>query len=181
MPHSQIRTKYKAQKTIVGGVSIDSRTEARRWLELIAMQQSGAISGLQRQVRFEIVPAQPEYKERRSEYVADFVYQLPDGTKICEDAKSKFTKKLPTYILKRKLFKMRYCPEGWVFREWVEPKKTTKRGGGKSHANHRHHRQDSALPAVRRRGPLALQAHDKSHRGEGTGAAGQDHPPLREV
>lgn len=163
MPHTQIRTKYKAQKTVVGGVAIDSRTEARRWVELIAMQQAGVIRDLQRQVRFEIVPAQPQYEERKSEYVADFVYVLQDGTKICEDAKSKFTKHLPTYILKRKLFKMRYCPEGWVFREWIEPK--TKRGNNARSANNR---QGRSVSAVRGAKPLPLQASDATNRGGGT-------------
>ena len=70
------------------------------------MQKAGIISNLQRQVKFEIVPKTAS--ERASYYVADFVYEKADGKKIIEDCKSPMTKKLPLYILKRKLVKYRY-------------------------------------------------------------------------
>lgn len=84
----------------------DSQKEASRFQELCLLQRAGIITDLQRQVKFEIVPKNGT--ERAAYYVADFVYTKADGKKIIEDVKSAMTKKLPLYILKRKLVKYRY-------------------------------------------------------------------------
>lgn len=98
--------KYKNKKTFLAGSKFDSQKEANRFQELILLQRAGIISDLQRQVKFEIVPK--DGNERASFYVADFVYNKADGKKIIEDVKSAITRKLPLYILKRKLVKHIY-------------------------------------------------------------------------
>lgn len=107
--------KYKSHKTEVDGIVFDSRKEARRWKELRLLEDEGHISDLQRQVRFELIPAQKEPDtrgpkggvikgktiERKVEYVADFVYtDAETGEMVVEDTKGMKTK---DFIIKRKL------------------------------------------------------------------------------
>lgn len=83
----------------------DSRKESRREKELILLEKSGEISNLQCQVPFLLIPAQKKKNgkmERSCKYFADFVY-IKNGERIVEDTKSAFTKKLPVYVIKRKL------------------------------------------------------------------------------
>lgn len=96
----------------------DSKKEYRRWGILKDAESRSAIINLQRQVPYLLVPTQYEdvlvqlktkqkTKRRRVEapisYKADFQYNLPDGSLVVEDVKSKATRKLPEYIIKRKL------------------------------------------------------------------------------
>ena len=106
--------KYKSRKTSVNGVNFDSRKEADRYIELSILSRSGAIKGLKRQVKFELIPAQyepdiisPRGKvkkgkliERAVSYIADFVYMDENGKTVVEDCKGVRTK---DYIIKRKL------------------------------------------------------------------------------
>ena len=64
---------------ICGGraAQFDSRREAVRWDQLMQMQKRGEISGLERQKRFELLPARYAIDGRAVHYVADFVYRLP--------------------------------------------------------------------------------------------------------
>lgn len=85
----------------------DSRREEKRWYQLCALEKSGQISGLQRQVRFQLIPSQRingRVVERACDYVADFVYYEGD-TKVVEDCKGF---KTDVYRIKRKLFLQRY-------------------------------------------------------------------------
>lgn len=100
------RSKYRARKTTVDGITFDSRKEANRYLVLKGMEEDGVIENLHRQVRYELVPAfdvdgrhyRPVY------YVADFVY-VEDGKEVVEDVKGVRT---DVYKLKSKLFARRY-------------------------------------------------------------------------
>ena len=114
-------SKYKSRKTILHGIKFDSMKEARRYQELLLLERAGAIHDLQRQVKFELIPAQYEeiptgefYKrgdrkgqpkmkrvcvEESVNYIADFVYH-ENGVKVVEDTKGVKTK---DYIIKRKL------------------------------------------------------------------------------
>lgn len=111
-----MKSKYKAIKTTINGIEFDSRKEARRYQELLLLQRGKAISNLQLQVKFVLIPAQYEEVERYGKnghrlksnrrlvekecsYVADFVYE-EDGKLIVEDTKGFKTK---DYIIKRKL------------------------------------------------------------------------------
>lgn len=71
--------KYQAQKCTYNGLQFDSHKELRRYLELQLLERSGQITGLQRQVKFELIPAQKDEKgkcaERAVGYIADFVYK----------------------------------------------------------------------------------------------------------
>ena len=107
------KNKYNNVKTKIGDVTFDSKKEAAKYNELKLLEKSGVIKNLQRQVRFEIVPKQPN--ERAAYYVADFVYETSEGKKICEDVKSAITRQNPVYVLKRKLFKNIY--KDYEFRE----------------------------------------------------------------
>lgn len=108
-------SKYHAQKVTVDGVEFDSKREARRWLQLQRMNELGEIYDLQRQVRFELIPAQfePDIRgnkggtkrgrciERNVVYVADFAYRnAQTGEYVVEDAKGVRT---DAYVIKRKL------------------------------------------------------------------------------
>lgn len=98
-------SKYGNRTVTRGGEKFDSAKEARRYGELVLLERAGQISNLERQVRFELIPAQYIGKkcvERAVHYVADFVY-MEDGRKVVEDAKGFRTK---DYILKRKLMLM---------------------------------------------------------------------------
>ena len=113
------KSKYYNVKTrALDGTVFDSLKEARRWDELILLQRAGKITDLQRQVTYELIPAQYEtyarYSkrgeplkeglrliERKVEYIADFTYiDTETGELVVEDTKGVKTK---DYIIKRKL------------------------------------------------------------------------------
>ena len=94
--------KYHNKKLTVDGQTFDSGKEYRRFRELCLLERAGQIAGLQRQVKFELLPAQRidgKVVERACSYVADFVY-TEDGQQVVEDAKGMRTQE---YRLKRKL------------------------------------------------------------------------------
>ena len=96
------RSKYHSRKITVDGIEFDSLKESSRWCELSLLKKAGMIQNLQRQVKFELLPAQRiegKVIERAVSYVADFTY-YQDGQLIVEDTKGFKTK---DYIIKRKL------------------------------------------------------------------------------
>ena len=100
-------TKFGNKKAMsADGILFDSRKELRRWEILTRLEELGVITELQRQVKFELIPAQRDESgkvvERACSYIADFSY-IEDGKHIVEDTKGFKTK---DYIIKRKL--MRY-------------------------------------------------------------------------
>lgn len=110
-----VKSKYKAVKTMIDGIQFDSMKEARRWQELRLLERAGEIYGLQRQVKFVLIPAQREpdkigkrggtikgkLLERECAYVADFVYCEAGADKpTVEDTKGIRTTE---YVIKRKL------------------------------------------------------------------------------
>lgn len=112
--------KYGAKKTIVDGETFDSRKEATRWKELLLLQRAGKIAGLDRQVKYEIIPEHREPDtigprggvrkgkliEPARYYIADFVYYDADaGELVVEDCKGF---KTPEYKLKKALMYDRY-------------------------------------------------------------------------
>lgn len=107
--------KYHNKKVVVNGITFDSRKEAKRWGELSLLETAGAISDLQRQVKYILIPAQREPDtvgarggikkgkviEKECAYIADFVYKdLTLNETVVEDTKGFKTK---DYIIKRKL------------------------------------------------------------------------------
>ena len=106
-------TKYGAKKVEYDGMVFDSIGERNRYFELKLLEENGIISGLQRQVKFVLIPTQREADiigkrggvkmgkviEKECSYIADFVYE-EDGKVVVEDFKGIKTK---DYIIKRKL------------------------------------------------------------------------------
>lgn len=94
--------KYGNKKIVRDGKTFDSLKEYRRFCELLLLERGGAITDLERQVKFELIPSQKingKVAERACTYVADFVY-TENGKKVVEDTKGFKTK---DYIIKRKL------------------------------------------------------------------------------
>lgn len=109
-----VKNKYNAQKTVINGVQCDSKKEALIYQNLLNLQNKGIITHLERQKRFEVIPKTKT--ERAAYYVADYVfYEVETNKWVVADCKSPITKKLPAYVLKRKLMRYRY-PE-YEFRE----------------------------------------------------------------
>ena len=95
-------SKYHSRKITRDGMTFDSVKEYRRFCELRLLERAGAITELERQVKFELIPSQRiagKVVERACAYIADFVY-MENGKKVVEDTKGFRT---PDYIIKRKL------------------------------------------------------------------------------
>lgn len=110
-PHGH---KYGARKAHVHGITFPSKSEARRYLELDLMMREGTIANLDSSAAYQ----GPGSKKRRIEaglefpftingitiatYIADFVYDTPDGARIVEDVKGART---DVYGLKKKMMR----------------------------------------------------------------------------
>ena len=106
-------SKYYSKKVTRNGITYDSVKEYKRHCELLLLERAGVIQDLQRQVEFELIPAQREPDrvgvrggkikgktiEQAVRYIADYVY-TENGQKVVEDVKGVKTK---DYIIKRKL------------------------------------------------------------------------------
>lgn len=112
-PYKHTGSKYHNKKTVVDGITFDSKREAARYLDLKMMEKCGLISGLKLQVKFSICPKFGENKRERF-YIADFVYE-ERGKAVIEDVKSFITRKNPVYSLKKALVQWQY-PD-YIFRE----------------------------------------------------------------
>ena len=99
---AQRGSKYGNKKVEVNGIAFDSKKEARRYLDLRAMEIAGQIQNLRLQVPYLLIPSQRidgDVVEREVKYVADFTYEQ-NGETVVEDSKGHRTK---DYIIKRKL------------------------------------------------------------------------------
>lgn len=111
-----MKHKYHAKKTVVDGITFDSKKEATRYRELKALERVGKIDRLELQPRFVLMDGfRYEGKAvRKIEYVADFLYRdLSTCELIVEDVKGV---KTDVYKLKKKLFLKRYGNE-YKFKE----------------------------------------------------------------
>ena len=92
--------KYGAKKIKdpATGYVFDSKREFIRWCELRILERSGKISGLCRQVSYELIPKQKG--ERACNYIADFIYYDAEGKLVVEDSKGYRT---DAYRIKKKL------------------------------------------------------------------------------
>jgi len=81
-----------------------SRKEAQRGIFLIYLESIGEISSLEFQKAFELIPKFED--ERSMTYVSDaYYFDVKKNKWVIEDTKSEATRKLSTYINKRKLVK----------------------------------------------------------------------------
>lgn len=101
------KSKYHSRKITVDGITFDSRKEYKRFCELSLLERAGKITGLQRQVKFELIPSQRiagKVVERAVSYVADFTYKDGQGVLHVEDVKGyKKGQAYAMFVLKRKL------------------------------------------------------------------------------
>lgn len=111
--------KYRNKKVTYDGMTFDSIKEYTRYCELRLLEQAGAITGLRRQVKYILIPAQREQDtvgkrggikkgkliEHEVAYYADFVYEDENGNTIVEDTKGIRTE---VYKIKRKLMLLHY-------------------------------------------------------------------------
>ena len=109
--------KYNNTKVEYDGIKFDSKKEMQRYIVLKDAENSGVISNLELQVKYELIPAvREEYIEHLKTkdkvktrtlqlpitYTCDFQY-LKDGVLIVEDVKAS-PKMLPKeFVLKEKL------------------------------------------------------------------------------
>ena len=106
--------KYNSRKCACNqGHTHDSKKEAQRCNELAILERAGKIQELETQRKFILIPSR-KYdgmaNGRQVAYIADFSYKQ-DGKLIVEDTKGY---KTTEYIIKRKLFKDKYCSNGNV-------------------------------------------------------------------
>lgn len=94
------KNKFNAKRIYIGGETFDSKKEYNRYCELRLLERAGEISNLERQVEYELIPAQfemvwdkrkGEYRkgkclERKCCYIADFRYS-ENGKTVVEDVK----------------------------------------------------------------------------------------------
>ena len=107
--------KYGNRKIAFDGQTFDSKKEMRHYTELLLLEKAGKITDLQRQVKFQMRPAQREPDiigpkggkkpgkliEREVAYIADFVYvDTRTGERVVVDTKGVKTKE---YVIKRKM------------------------------------------------------------------------------
>lgn len=98
------RPKFNNEKVEFEGQIFDSRKEYKRYRELLLLIKTGIIGQLRRQVKYLLIEATDT--TRKTEYWADFVYIIVEtGETIVEDVKSEATRKLSTYVIKKKLMK----------------------------------------------------------------------------
>lgn len=97
-------SKYGSIKTVIDGITFDSKKEARRYAELKLLQRGKQISCLELQPRFKIVDGLKINGHKKMSdryYIADFMYLDKDGNTIVEDVKGV---KTAVYTLKKHLF-----------------------------------------------------------------------------
>jgi len=89
------RAKFGNKKTVIDGITFDSKAEATRYSVLKILQATGVVADLRLQVPYELTVNGLKI----CRYIADFVYVM-DGKEVVEDVKGVRT---PEYKLKRKL------------------------------------------------------------------------------
>jgi hypothetical protein len=103
-----VTSKYRNVRTVIDGVSFDSKAEARRYATLKLLERAGEITDLRRQVAYELLPSVKYASSTKAtgptKYLADFVYIDKDGNQIIEDVKGGPDN--PVFKLKRKLMRV---------------------------------------------------------------------------
>ena len=98
--------KYSNTKTVLDGITFDSKREAARYQELNVLAARGVIEDFRHQAPFVLAPGVRFSDEKRAKpalrYVADFSYRL-DGRLVVEDVKSAVTAGAAAYRIKRHL------------------------------------------------------------------------------
>jgi len=122
-----------ARKTMYQGILFDSKLERDRYIYLLQKVKDGAISSLQLQKPFELIPTQERGENkvpsisktkniRKTQYFSDFTYLRHRDMKwIINDVKGRA---MEVYKLKLKLVILNYCSgQGWEFLETFKDSK----------------------------------------------------------
>jgi hypothetical protein len=96
--------KYKNIKTVINGITFDSKKEAEYYGILRLKEKARLIERFEMQVRYNIVVN----SQKIGFYKADFVTYKNGKVLEVIDVKSEMTKKLPVYRLKKKMIKAIY-------------------------------------------------------------------------
>ena len=106
--------KYRAKKTVVDGITFDSKKEADFYCELKMLRMGGVVKDFECQHKFVLQEGFRHHgkAERAVTYTADFVIEYSDGHIEVVDVKGMRT---DVYKLKRKLLLYRH-PD-MIFRE----------------------------------------------------------------
>lgn len=100
MPRNRAQSPFRASKyRAVRTNGYASKREAKRAWELKLLRDQGAISNLNEQVTYTLLPACEGYT-RPLRYIADFTYLDTEGVPHCEDSKGFRT---DVYKLKKRL------------------------------------------------------------------------------
>ena len=105
------QSKYKNKKVTVNGKVFDSKKEAKRYCELIKLEQAGLIKDLETQKKFLLLDSfrKNDKTYKQISYYADFVYfDVYSKKTIVEDVKASKYFKTDVYKIKRKLFEYKY-------------------------------------------------------------------------
>lgn len=106
--HYKKKQKFNNRKTVVDGISFDSKLESKRYIELKELEKRGLIKDLELQKCFELIP---KFKKdgktyRKACYYCDFCYfDTRESKIIVEDVKGVRT---DVFKLKKKLFEYVY-------------------------------------------------------------------------
>lgn len=104
--------KFGALKTVVDGITFDSRGESERYKDLKYLEKAGQIRDLKLQVPFDIAPGAIVAGKKKSplRYIADFTYfDVQKGILVVEDFKGGSSGKpvvTDVYKIKRHLMKV---------------------------------------------------------------------------
>lgn len=102
------KNKYGAIKTVVDGITFDSKYESERWKELCLLACAGYISNLKNQVPYVLHAAGKNGQQIKvGTYKADFVYETKSGCTVVEDTKGVET---AMFKWKKKHFDIEYSP-----------------------------------------------------------------------
>lgn len=101
------KSKYNNRKTVVDGITFDSKKEADYYCVLKLLKQAGEIRDFGLQPRYELQPAFEKngMKYRPITYIADFVIVNNDGTAEVVDVKGVETQ---VFKIKKKMFEYHY-------------------------------------------------------------------------
>jgi hypothetical protein len=101
-PVKKKRAKYNNVAMEFDGKKFQSTKECHRYIFLRARLVAGEIKDLECQKKYLLIEGNEI--EKKCEYWADFAYtECYTGLSVTEDVKSAITRKLSTYIMKRKL------------------------------------------------------------------------------
>ncbi|EHC5234888.1 DUF1064 domain-containing protein [Listeria monocytogenes serotype 1/2a] len=104
---TSMRSKYNAKKVVIDNIKFDSKAEAAYYQQLKLLKMSGEVVSFDLQPEFILQDSfvKNGKKYHAIKYRADFLVRYKDGHEELIDVKGMLTNE---FILKRKLFEMRY-------------------------------------------------------------------------